>query len=85
MALPNTPKPVTEKFGFVGGNDLQVILDKLPDAVTEGERDILRARRDYLTEDQIKRFGLEEPKVEVAPPETPLVEPKVKRGRKSKK
>jgi hypothetical protein len=70
MALPKEPKPVTEKFGFVGGNELQKILDKLPDAVTEGERDILRARRDYLTEEQIKRFGLEE--IEEGKTETPL-------------
>ena len=60
MATLKEPKPVKEKFGFTGGNALQVILDKLPDAVTKEEKDILRARRDYLTEEQIKRFGLEE-------------------------
>lgn len=70
MALPNKPKPIKEKFGFVGGDYLQSILDKLPDAITEDERDILRARRSYLTEQQIKDYGLEEEKpIEAKPPE----------------
>lgn len=91
MAFPKEPKTVTEKFGFVGGNALQAILDKLPDAITEGEREILRDRRSYLTEEQIKRFGLEEkeiPKGEITPPAPPVeppIETKAKKSRKLKK
>jgi hypothetical protein len=61
------PKKITEKFGFVGGNFLQSILDKLPEAVTDEEREVLKARRAYLTDDQLERFGVdveEEPKEE---------------------
>ena len=57
---PKEPKEITEKFGFVGGNALQDILDKQPDAIAESERDILRARRSYLTDEQVERFGLDE-------------------------
>lgn len=67
MAKSKEPKPITEKFGFVGGNLLQEILNKQPDAVTEEETDILRARRSYLTPEQIKNFGLEKSKKASAP------------------
>lgn len=54
-----TPQKPNEKFGFVGGNYLQEILDKDPSAITEEERDILRARISYLKQSQIKEFGLD--------------------------
>ena len=54
-----TPKAPNEKFGFVGGNYLQSILDKDPSAVTDEEREVLRARRSYLKQSQIKEFGLD--------------------------
>ena len=82
--MANEPKPIGERFGFVGGNALQAILDKLPDAVTEAERDILRARRDYLTEEQVKRFGLDEEKVEAAPPEGEAPTPKKETAKEKK-
>lgn len=60
MAALKKPKEIKEPFGFVGGQLLEDILKKLPDAITEEERDILRARRSYLTEQQIKDYGLDE-------------------------
>lgn len=60
MADSKKPKEVSEEFGFVGGDALKVILDKEPGAVTGEERDILRARKDYLTEEQIEDYELED-------------------------
>jgi len=69
MPENNKPKKVTEPFGFVGGKWLKEILEKQPDAITEEEKDVLRARRSYLTKSQIKDYGLgKKPKVE-SPPE----------------
>ena len=58
---------------FEGEELMQEILDKDPQVVTEEERDILRARRSYLTREEIARFGLEV-KEEVAPAATGNVE-----------
>ncbi len=55
------PKKIIEPFGFVGGQMLQDILSKGASAVTEDERAILRSRISYLTEQQIKDFGVEDP------------------------
>ena len=44
-------------FGFPGGKELQDILDK--GSATPGEMDILRARRSYLTKEQLEQFGIE--------------------------
>ena len=80
--MANEPKPIGERFGFTGGNLLQAILDKQPDAITEAERDILRARRSYLTPEQIKNYGLDE---EVAEKEEEIVEtPKVETAKEKK-
>lgn len=43
---------------FAGKQELLEILDKHPSAITEPERDILKARIVYLTEEQIEKFGL---------------------------
>lgn len=57
---------------FAGEDLLLKILEKDPDAVTDDERDVLKARRSYLTEEQIKKFGLdEESEEEPEEPETP--------------
>jgi len=53
---------------FAGEDMLKAILDKNPDSLVEEERAILRARRSYLTSDQIKKFGVRVKKVEA--PET---------------
>jgi hypothetical protein len=58
---------------FEGEELMQEILDKDPQVVTEEERDILRARKSYLTREQIANFGLEV-KEEVAPVATDNVE-----------
>jgi len=49
---------------FAGEDMLKAILDKNPDSLVEEERAILRARRSYLTSDQIKKFGVRVKKVE---------------------
>jgi len=49
---------------FAGKDMLKAILDKNPDSLVEEERAILRARRSYLTSDQIKKFGVRVKKVE---------------------
>ena len=49
---------------FAGKDMLKAILDKNPDSLVEEERAILRARRSYLTSNQIKKFGVAVKKVE---------------------
>jgi len=62
MQEPKKPKKITEPFGFAGGQMLTDLLTKGPDAITELERDVLRARRSYLTDEQIRKFGVDEQK-----------------------
>jgi len=45
---------------FVGKDLVLGILNKQPDAITDAEREILRARRSYLTEEEKERYGLTE-------------------------
>lgn len=52
---------ITEPFGFTGGKLLQELLEKEPSGITGLEKDILKARKTYLTEEQIEKFGLNEP------------------------
>ncbi len=61
MANLKEPKEITEPFGFVGGQMLTDLLAKGPDAITKDEREILRARKSYLTNEQIRKFGVDEP------------------------
>ena len=65
MQEPKKPKKITEPFGFAGGQMLTDLLTKGPDAITELERDVLRARRSYLTDEQIRKFGVDEQKEEL--------------------
>lgn len=43
---------------FIGKKLLLSILDKSPDAITEAERDVLRARESYLTKEEKEKFGV---------------------------
>jgi hypothetical protein len=45
---------------FVGREEVLKILAKDPSAVTDAEREILRARRSYLTDEEKERYGIEE-------------------------
>jgi len=96
MSEKKEPKKIVEKFGFVGGDLLQSILDKSPSSIVDEERAILQGRISYLSDDQIKNFGLskkgkkaevveevvpEEPKEE----EKEIVEKPVKKPKKVKK
>ena len=66
---------------------MRKILDKDPQSITEVERDILKARRSYLTEEEIKKFKLDEEAAPVVAPEEPASAPKPesKPAKKSKK
>ena len=44
---------------FVGSKEVEEILEKHPSGVTSAEIDILIARRSYLTEEELNRFGLD--------------------------
>ena len=58
--------PIGENFH--GKDFLLRILDKQPNALTDNERDILRARMYYLTKEEKERFGIgEEEKEDSAP------------------
>jgi len=57
---------------FAGENMMRDILAKDPAVVTEAERDILRARKTYLTREEIEKFGLDDVKAE---PVAPVAEP----------
>jgi hypothetical protein len=77
---------------FAGEDLLLKILEKSPDAVTDDERDVLKARRSYLTEEQIEKYGLNEEEAEEELETPPMGEapkkpeepekPKKKKGKK---
>lgn len=77
---------------FVGENQLKELLAKEPNALTSLEMEILRARRSYLTDEQLVKYGLNEtnveptPEVGATPVSTPEVEVpvKAKKAKKSK-
>lgn len=64
--MAKKPKEIKEPMGFEGGEMLATILRKELAALTNVEIDILRARRSYLTKDEIKRYELDKSKVEEA-------------------
>lgn len=82
------PKVITEAYGFRGGDMLKKLLEKEPAALTKVELDILKARRSYLTEEEVEKYELEEKEEEVEEPEEELEEEEeeeVEPPKKSKK